>query len=163
MKNQKLVPISKTMKRAIFFISILFLAFNSYSQTQEDRIFKTAISYFTDGKYRLAEHYFKKYLFLFPESKHSLKSYDFLTKIALKNKNYLKAIKYLNAILKIFSSKIDIPGYYKKLADIYFQIGKYEKSLQYYNYVLIKFPDSPETEYAQLKIEQISILTSEEE
>jgi len=109
LKNLKLVPISKTMKRIIFIISVLFLTFNSYSQTQEDRIFKTATNYFADGKYRLAEYYFKKYLFLFPEGKHSLKSYNFLTKIALKNKNYLKAIKYLNTILKIFSSEINIP------------------------------------------------------
>lgn len=151
------------MIKNIVTIFILLLTLNLIADTNADKIFSTAVNYFDSQNYKLAEKYFDRYLFAYPEDKNRLKSYEYLIKISLINKEYLDAIKYLNIILKTFPEQIDIALFYRKLADIYFRIGKYEKALQYYNYILIKFPDSPETESAQYKIEQITSLTTEKD
>ncbi|MBN1897426.1 MAG: tetratricopeptide repeat protein [Spirochaetes bacterium] len=150
------------LKRFILII-VLLNTFPLVAQTQEDKIFQLGKNYFIEEKYKTADKYFKKYLYLYPEGKDRVKCYDYLFQSAMKNNAYDKAIFYLKTILSKCSCFIDMPLYYNRLGDVYFQIGQYDQALQYYNYVLIKFSDSDETEYSKLKIEQITFLTSQEE
>lgn len=147
-----------------FFILFLFLSSISvFAQTNNDYyIYKYGVDYFNSKEYNRALNLFEKYLFIYStDGDYSLNCYEYLYKIAMVKKNYNQAIKYLLTIIKNFPERIELALYYCRVADIYFHLADYQKALKYYNYILLKFPDSSESEYAQTKIDQIIFITSE--
>jgi TolA-binding protein len=146
----------------IFFVLKIFVP-KVFAQTNNDYyIYKYGVDLFNSKDYNLAMKQFEKYLFVYSEGDYALNCYDYLYKIALVEKNYTQAIKYLKTIIKLFVETSELSTYYRKLGDIYFHLGCFEKALQYYNYIILKFSDTFDAEYAQSKIEQIIFLTSEE-
>lgn len=126
----------------------------------DTNIFNAAIEAFNSKNYKMAENYFNKFVFNTVENnKLKITSFDYLSKIAEINKNYKLAIKYLKIILKNFLNQNELPDYYLRVANLYFHIGDLENALQYYNFIIIKFPDSFESELAKIKIEEIQELS----
>jgi len=150
------------IRSIIIALSLLLMSTNISAETEDEKIFNAGVNYYTSAEYKLAKRYFDKYIFLYPDKKYTIDAYLYLSKIAVKDRDYNRAIKLIEKIIKLFSTEIDIGKYYSKIGDIYFQIGDYDKAEQIYNKVVTKFPESSAIEQAQIMLEQIKQLTSED-
>ncbi len=148
--------------RLITVISTIFIIFNSYllysqnsdfTNSNEYKLFKVGENYFTERNYKIAKKMFRKLLLISENKEYKLKSYNYLIKIAKNEYNFKDAIKYTLIIIKKFPEIISLSNYYLKIANLYYNIGEKKSALQFYNYIIIKFPDSFEAQVAKFKIE----------
>ncbi|MFH1860941.1 MAG: tetratricopeptide repeat protein [bacterium] len=139
----------------LMFLLLMCLSSNLYA-TDPEIYYEQAQSAFQKEEYDYASELFEKYLTFAPEGERAAESWYNVGECQHKQENYPEALLSYQATIDLHPDSSFVPKAYNKLGDCYWRIDDREKARQAYNQTTKEYPNTPEAEYAQVCLTELS-------
>jgi tol-pal system protein YbgF len=142
-------------KIGAMFLLLICLSSNLYA-TDPEIYYEQAQTAFQNEEYDYATELFERYLTFASEGEHAAEAWYNIGECQYKQENYPEALLSYQAVVDLYPDSSFISKAWNKLGDCYWRIDDRDKACQSYNQTIKEYPNTPEAEYAQVCLTELS-------
>ncbi|MBI4778555.1 tetratricopeptide repeat protein [Candidatus Desantisbacteria bacterium] len=142
-------------KIVIAFLLLICLSSNLYA-TDPEIYYEQAQTAFQKEEYDYAAELFEKYLTFASEGEHAAEAWYSIGECQYKQENFPEALLSYQAVIDLYPDSSFVSKAYNKLGDCYWKIDDRDRARQSYEQTTKEYPNTPEAQYAQVCLTEMS-------